>query len=106
MVETVTIGQTIRVARKAAGMSIRELADRIGVSGPYIHDLEHDRRRLSSERWQMLVEALPTMTMRALADAYLSTGAIVIDATEFTDSQRASLAEAIVAALRGEVAHV
>lgn len=38
------LGEAIRRARVAKGMSLRALAERIGVSAPFLSDLEHGRR--------------------------------------------------------------
>ncbi len=45
-----TLGETIRSARESKRITLRELARRMGVSAPYISDVEHDRRSLSPER--------------------------------------------------------
>lgn len=42
-------GKLISKERKAKGLSQRELASRIGVSGPYLNDIEHGRRNPPSE---------------------------------------------------------
>jgi transcriptional regulator with XRE-family HTH domain len=39
-----TLGQRIRDARVAAGLSLRELARRIERAPSYLNDIEHDRR--------------------------------------------------------------
>lgn len=38
------MGQKIRELRQARGMSMRALADKVGVSIAFLHDLEHGRR--------------------------------------------------------------
>ncbi len=43
--ELKTLGQAIRHYRNERGMSLRALADRVGVTPPFMSDLEHDRRR-------------------------------------------------------------
>jgi transcriptional regulator with XRE-family HTH domain len=37
-------GQLISTARKKKGLSQRELAVQVGISGPYLNDIEHGRR--------------------------------------------------------------
>jgi predicted transcriptional regulator len=37
-------GDWLREARKAAGLTLREMARRVGVSAPYICDIERNRR--------------------------------------------------------------
>lgn len=41
------IGRAIRDARIKAGLTMRKLADKVGVSVPFQCDLEHDRRGTS-----------------------------------------------------------
>ncbi len=44
-----TLGQEIRSKRLAGGLSLREFARRVGVTPPYVTDLEADRRRPGPE---------------------------------------------------------
>jgi len=37
-----TIGSFIHKHRKASGMTMQELADQVGISKSYVHDIEHD----------------------------------------------------------------
>jgi transcriptional regulator with XRE-family HTH domain len=39
-----SLGEAIRRAREAKGMSLRQLATAVGVSAPFLSDLEHGRR--------------------------------------------------------------
>jgi transcriptional regulator with XRE-family HTH domain len=39
-----SLGQTIRAARLARGLGLRELARRVGMAASYLTDIEHDRR--------------------------------------------------------------
>lgn len=48
----------IRTIREKRGMTQVELASRIGVSQPYIHDLELDNRKGRTETWQRIADAL------------------------------------------------
>lgn len=43
------LGQTIKSARQAAGMTQDELAERIGITGRYVVALENERKRPSHE---------------------------------------------------------
>jgi transcriptional regulator with XRE-family HTH domain len=54
--DTRSLGDTIHEARKRAGMSLRELAGRIGINHSYVSDIENDRR-VPSER---VLKALAT----------------------------------------------
>lgn len=67
-----------------------------GLSAPYLHDVEHDRRRIVPARWAALIAALPALNIRALAVAALSSGPVEIDARDITDEQRARLVDALV----------
>lgn len=42
--QTVLNGAWLRERRKRAGMTLREFAKRVGVSAPYICDIERNRR--------------------------------------------------------------
>lgn len=90
-----TAGACLARARKAAGLSLRALGERVGLSAPYLHDAEHDRRRITPARWPSFVAALPTLTIRALAEATLADGPVKIDARQLTPEQRAGLVEAL-----------
>lgn len=90
-----TAGFCIARARKAAGLTLRAVGDHLGVSVPYLHDVEHDRRALVVARWAALVEVLPTLSIRTLAEATLAAGPVEIDARLLTPRQRAQLVEAL-----------
>jgi transcriptional regulator with XRE-family HTH domain len=93
-----TFGGLVRSARKAAGLSLRALGEHLGgLSAPFIHDVEHDRRRLGTKHWGALCAALPGLTVRALAEAALAAGPIEVDARDLTAEQRARLVEALEA---------
>jgi transcriptional regulator with XRE-family HTH domain len=53
-----TFGQRIRARRGELGMTQRKLAEMIGVSGPYVHDVENGKRDLASPRFPQVAEAL------------------------------------------------
>ena len=91
----------LAAARRAAGLTLRGLGERMGgLSAPYLHDIEHDRRRLPAARWPALVAALPTLTVRGLAEVTLAAGPVEIDARELTPEQRARLVDALEATAR------
>ena len=46
--DLVAIGRELRTIREASGLSLRALAARIGLSAPFLCDVEHGRRRLSA----------------------------------------------------------
>jgi transcriptional regulator with XRE-family HTH domain len=49
-----TLGQQVRSAREAAGLSLREFARRAGLTPSYLSDIEHDRRRPSEATWKAI----------------------------------------------------
>lgn len=63
------IGSFIRELRRGAQISLRELADRAGVSNPYLSQIERGLRKPSAEVLQQLASALrvstPLMYLRA-----------------------------------------
>lgn len=67
----------------------------MGLSIPYLHDAEHNRRRIVPARWPALVSALPTLTIRALAEASFAAGPVTIDASLLTHTQRSALVAAL-----------
>ena len=52
------LGEFIRAQRELAHMSVRRLADRAGVSNPYLSQIERGLRRPSAEILQQLAKAL------------------------------------------------
>lgn len=48
----------ILLIRKALRISQKELADAVGVSAPYIYDLENGNRGASAETWERIAAAL------------------------------------------------
>jgi transcriptional regulator with XRE-family HTH domain len=51
-----TLGEAVRYIREQRGVTLRELARRIGVSAPFLSDVEHNRR--STDRLRELSSAL------------------------------------------------
>lgn len=58
MANKVTLGQRIREVREAADMSLRELAKEVGISAPFLSDVELGRRFPSDENLAALAKAL------------------------------------------------
>jgi len=50
IVKPETLGQLLRNARSALGISLQEVADQAGCSSAYVHKLEQDRVRTPSPR--------------------------------------------------------
>ncbi len=53
-----TLGEQIRMAREAKRITLRQLARTVGVSAPFVSDVEHDRRSLTPERRVQFADAL------------------------------------------------
>lgn len=53
-----TLGGTLRTRRLAMGLSLRELARRVGVSPPFMTDLEADRRHPGPEVMERIAAQL------------------------------------------------
>jgi transcriptional regulator with XRE-family HTH domain len=51
-----TLGEAVRYLREARGLSLRELAERVGVSAPFLSDVERNRR--ATDRLEGLAQAL------------------------------------------------
>ena len=94
------IGGFIRDLRQAAKISLRQLAERAGVSNPYLSQIERGLRKPSAEVLQQLASALrvstPAMYLRAgLLDSEGQQGvlaAIAVD-PELTMAQKQSLSQ-------------
>jgi transcriptional regulator with XRE-family HTH domain len=94
------VGEFIRDLRQTAKISLRQLAERAGVSNPYLSQIERGLRKPSAEVLQSLASALrvstPAMYLRAgLLDSEGSQGvlaAIAVD-PELTIAQKQSLSQ-------------
>src|SRR6266550_5274068 len=81
------IGGFIRDLRQAAKISLRQLAERAGVSNPYLSQIERGLRKPSAEVLQQLASALrvstPAMYLRAgLLDAKEGQGVLAAIAAD------------------------
>ena len=94
------IGGFIRDLRQTAKISLRQLADRAGVSNPYLSQIERGLRKPSAEVLQQIASALrvstPAMYLRAgLLDSEGQQGvlaAIAVD-PDLTIAQKQSLSQ-------------
>ncbi|MFI7541344.1 helix-turn-helix domain-containing protein [Actinoplanes sp. NPDC049599] len=94
------VGAFIRDLRQTAKISLRQLADRAGVSNPYLSQIERGLRKPSAEVLQQLASALrvstPAMYLRAgLLDGEGQQGvlaAIAVD-PDLTIAQKQSLSQ-------------
>ena len=104
------IGTFIRDLRQTAKISLRQLADKAGVSNPYLSQIERGLRKPSAEVLQQIASALrvstPAMYLRAgLLDGEGQQGvlaAIAVD-PELTIAQKQSLSQ-IYETFRNETA--
>jgi transcriptional regulator with XRE-family HTH domain len=95
------IGHFIREQRKLAQLSVRKLADRAGVSNPYLSQIERGLRKPSAEILQQLAKALElsaeTMYVQAgMLDADAAPRPVDLPsairaAAELTEEQRQAL---------------
>jgi transcriptional regulator with XRE-family HTH domain len=92
----------IRDAREREGLSLRNVGEAMGLSGPYLHDVEHDRRRLVVRRWASLIAAIPSIDLRALAEQSVSTGPVEIEGESLTTKQRAALVEVLISTVEAD----
>jgi transcriptional regulator with XRE-family HTH domain len=51
-----SLGEAVRILREEQGLSLRALAEKVGVSAPFLSDLEHGRRQ--TDRYGQLAAAL------------------------------------------------
>src|SRR3954469_23318644 len=94
------VGKFIRDLRQTAKISLRQLAERAGVSNPYLSQIERGLRKPSAEVLQQLASALrvstPAMYLRAgLLDSEGHPGvlaAIAVD-PDLTIAQKQSLSQ-------------
>ncbi|GAA2504257.1 helix-turn-helix domain-containing protein [Winogradskya humida] len=94
------VGTFIRDLRQTAKISLRQLADRAGVSNPYLSQIERGLRKPSAEVLQQLASALrvstPAMYLRAgLLDGEGQQGVIAAIAVDpdLTIAQKQSLTQ-------------
>jgi transcriptional regulator with XRE-family HTH domain len=94
------VGDFIRDVRRSAGVSLRQLASRAGVSNPYLSQVERGLRKPSAEVLQQIAGALrvstPVMYLRAgLLDARDREGVLAAIAAdpELTLAQKQSLSQ-------------
>lgn len=99
MADTPTIGAYIAHARKAAGLTLRSVAEHVGISVPFLFEVEHDTRRLNTVHWAALCEVLPGVTLRGLAAVAVAAGKVTIDASSLTRKQREAFTDALVQAV-------
>lgn len=89
-------GIALKKARERKGVTLAALAKHLGVSGPYLHDVEAGRRSpLTDERAALAAELLESSYLTTLA----ATGRKKLDLSDLTSRQRVDVVT-LVAKLR------
>lgn len=83
--ERLSLGDFIATQRRAAEMSLRQLADRAGISNPYVSQIERGLRKPSAEVLNQIATALSV----SAESLYVRAGIIDPDETRPTSVQRA-----------------
>lgn len=94
-----SVGKYIRERRAAAGLTLTGLSRALGVSIPYLSDVEHDNRRLATARWSQLVQIVDGIDLNTIASLAITEQPIEIDARYLSQSARDEFARAVVKAL-------
>lgn len=101
------LGAFIREQRTSAELSLRTLAERAGISNPYLSQIERGLRRPSADILQRVADALrisaETLYVQAgmLTERGTGLDEAIRTATELTESQRRALLEIYQAFLAG-----
>lgn len=82
--ERLSLGDFIATQRRAAEMSLRQLADRAGISNPYVSQIERGLRKPSAEVLNQLATALSV----SAESLYVRAGIIDPDEVRPTSVQR------------------
>jgi transcriptional regulator with XRE-family HTH domain len=83
------LGDYLKEQRLAARLSLRQLADQVGVSNPYLSQIERGLRKPSAEVLQQLAKAL-----RVSAETlYVRAGILNLDDSEVRSVELAILAD-------------
>lgn len=88
--ERVALGEFIAAQRRAAEMSLRQLAERAGISNPYVSQIERGLRKPSAEVLQQLANALSV----SAESLYERAGFLDPDEARTTTVERAIRADA------------
>lgn len=76
-------GKYIRDRRCAAKLTLRDVADRLGVSHVFVSEIERGERAVfAKERWPDLVRAIPGVTLDGLERASALTVPVQLDLTD------------------------
>jgi len=68
-IRNVQAGEMIRELRERKGISLRAVADELGLSAPFISDLELGRRNWSKDRFNEVEAAIRKLSTEQLPEA-------------------------------------
>lgn len=103
-----TFGEYLRAKRTDAGLSLRDLAKRLGVSHVFLGEVERGvKGGIARDRWNDLIKALPGVTIEELAqhavgDALRKLGLSLEDAMAATNKKKAPAASIDLSNLSAE----
>jgi len=84
-----TFGEYLRAKRVAAGRSLRQLADALGITHVYLGEVERGKRRtLPESYWPALVREVPGVTVADLQAAADRSARVSIDPAQHVDEVR------------------
>jgi transcriptional regulator with XRE-family HTH domain len=84
-------GKTLRAAREQSGVRLRELSEELGVSLPFLSDVENGRRSLSDLRIRRAAKFLKADTLSLLEAATKDRGRVVLE-TDKLDGRKLRVA--------------
>lgn len=68
MEPTVTLGSYLRDRRVESGLSLRDVAIKVGVSHVFWGEVERGRKSLPRERWAAVASAVPAVELKVMAE--------------------------------------
>lgn len=100
---SVSLGKLVMASREEAGLTLRQVAKAIGISIPFLHDVEHGRRPLAVGWWTRFVAAIPGLTLKDMAEARIS-GAVRVEirVDELTKAQRVAVISRLISDAEAE----
>ncbi|MGW1883622.1 helix-turn-helix domain-containing protein [Streptomyces sp. NPDC001970] len=96
--ETLRVGSAVRRRRKALDLTLAAVAERSGLSVPFLSQIENERARPSTRSLQRVAEALETTAAELLAAA---DSARVVDVVRADDSTGSGTAGRVRSLVRG-----
>ena len=93
-------GDLLRAARRDDDLTIEALAIELGVSTPFLYDVERGSRVLTFARWGDLFKALPSLDPKAFIAASLRSGPVKLDFRDATEALREDLTKLLTRAAK------